>query len=596
MLSQIRKVYQLFSKRSQRKLNFILIASGLSGIFEMLTLSAMMPFVMLISKPELMQTSTVVKKVATFFHITTHFDMVIFFGVAALTVLLVGNCYSAFVTAHQLKFSHTQGHKLSCNLLKKYLSKEYSYFLDQNSNTLSKNVLSEVGRVVLGVLLPSLQMMTKFIAVLAIIGVLFITEPMISSIMLFSLGGIYISVYMLLKKRLKILGSKHSLYNQQRYKIVDELFGGIKAIKLNQYSDFLLKQYHAPSEGLANCDIKSQLTPQITRYVLETLVYGGILLLAIYLMLREGNLASSLPILALFAFAGYRLMPALQQVFNCATTIQYHFGAIELVHKCIHEEDQNKNIQHHLLNLDEINAIHLNNITFKYNQADKNTLQDVSITIKKGECVGIVGSTGAGKTTLIDIILGLLPSKQGNIKINNHKTILQNSNWPSYVGYVPQDIFLADCSLNQNIAFGVPDEKIDHERIKFVAKIAQIEEFISNLPNKYNTKIGERGVRLSGGQRQRIGIARALYHQPQVLVLDEATSALDSQTELKFLQSLKSNTKTQMVIMIAHRLASIKHCDTIYYLNQGKIQGFGSFEQLQIIHKDFNNLTKQQMA
>lgn len=594
MLKAILKLFQIIGKKYQTKLLFIIGLSALAGLFEMITLSAMLPFVMSLSDPQIISKSYVVIKMKEFFHVDTFTETSIMLGLMTIIILFVGNVFAAFSATLQLRFSHFQGHYLSCRLLYMYLEQPYEFFISKNTNTLSKNVLSEVGRVILGVLLPSLQLVTKAVGVMAIIFVLVLKEPLISLSMISILGGIYFLIYLFMRKNLNLLGKKHSLYNQQRYKIVNELFLGIKAFKLNPNAKYLAEKYHSPSEGVASCDIKSQLIPQITRYALESLVYSGIITLALFLILREGGLQSTLPILAMFAFAGYRLMPALQQMFSCATTIQYHLKAIDLIHDCLNQLPTQEKHEPRFFRFKSIDSLRLKDVSYIYPNTNRPILKSINLTLNQGDCIGIVGATGAGKTTLIDILLGLLECSSGNLFVNNSPLNIAKGEWNKLIGYVPQDIFLADCSILENIAFGLSIDKIDYHAAREAAKLAQIDEFIMQLPNQYQTLVGERGIRFSGGQRQRIGIARALYGDPKLLVLDEATSALDSKTEIDFLRSLKQVSKNMIVIMIAHRLASIKHCDKILYLCDGKLVASGSFQELQLSLPEFNELTKQQ--
>lgn len=594
MFDSIKKVYSLFDTHAKRKFGYLVTGSVFSGIAEVLALCSIFPFIMFASNPNL-SSNKMLSQMASFFHLSTDREILLGLIVGAILSLLVSNLYLSWVTRMQVRFAYLQGHKISFRLFSKYLSKPYEYFLEKNTNELSKNVLSEVSRVVIGVLLPSLQMLTKVVCVLAILLVLLVKEPFLSLVTVAFLGSVYLITYKLVQKKLVSYGAMHSSNNELRYKIVGDLLSGIKIIKLSSKSDYLLNKYNEPSLQVAQADIRSQIIPQVVRYSLEIFVYGGMLLIAFSLISRYGSLTTSLPTLALFAFAGYRMLPAMQQIFNAISTIKYHHKAIELVFQNL-QEDETVLLGHKKeIDLTQYDSIQLEDIVFSYPKSDLRIIDHVSVTFPKYCTVGIVGPTGSGKTTLIDILLGLLVPQKGHLRFDDKiQFALNKVNYKKQIGYVPQDVFLIDDSIINNIALGTPEHQIDIEKVMHVCSIAQIDEYIMSLQMNYQTQIGQMGVKLSGGQRQRLGIARALYFSPVLLVLDEATSALDSQTELKFLQALKESTDVKFIVMIAHRLASIKHCDLIYYINQGKCVGWGSYDQLKDSSDDFKNLTQQQ--
>ncbi len=597
MIKSLCLIFDLFDKAGQRRLSFIILGSLLSGLAEILALTAVIPFVMFASNPDIAEHSQKIQKIANFLHLTNNNQIFVGLILLAISALILGNMYLIFIASHQIRFAHKQAHQLSFQLFKQYLRRPYSFYLDKNTNELSKNVLSEVGRVVLGVLLPFMQMLTKALAVVSILCVLLYKEPALTLGIVVFLSSTYLLTYKLVQKRLEKYGSIHSKSNELRYRIVGDLLAGIKVIKLSTKFDFLLEQYNEPSSLLAQSDIKSQIIPQVVRYLLEIIVYGGLLVIALYLILRFGSLSASLPTLALFAFAGYRIMPAAQQIFSCLTTIEFHKEAIHLVHENIKANHEIPEIDRYLetpVLLKAQKSIHLKDICYQYPGAETKALHNINLSIKMHEAVGIVGPTGSGKTTIIDILLGLLPAEKGLIWADGYPLDVQADSYKNQIGYVPQDVFLTDDTILNNIALGEAGEEIDVCAVKQACQIAQIHEFIQDLPQGYATPIGQQGVKLSGGQRQRLGIARALYSAPTLLVLDEATSALDSRTEYQFLQSLKEQSSVRFIVMIAHRLASIQHCDSIYYIVDGQCVAHGPYDQLKKDSSDFNELTKQQ--
>ena len=331
---------------------------------------------------------------------------------------------------------------------------------------------------------------------------------------------------------------------------------------------------------------------QLPRFFLEALAFGGMMIVILYLIITKGKFSSAIPIIALYAFAGYRLIPALQKVYISITQIRFVGPVINSLYYDFTKLETNK-IKKRNNNFLFKKAISLENICYNYPKSSRKILSDINLTIKAGSKVGLLGDTGSGKTTIIDLVLSLLKPSKGYLKVDNNVIDENNQrDWQSIIGYVPQSIYLSDDSIEANIAFGEDPEKINHKTIERVSKVANLHNFVENeLPKKYKTIIGERGIRLSGGQRQRIGIARALYNNPKILVLDEATSALDDSTEKSIMEGINNLGKDITIIMIAHRLNSLKICDKLFKIHKGQIINQGSYDEL-IKNKNEINLNE----
>jgi ATP-binding cassette, subfamily B, bacterial PglK len=333
---------------------------------------------------------------------------------------------------------------------------------------------------------------------------------------------------------------------------------------------------------------------QLPRYALEAIAFGGMLLVILYLMAKSGSFASALPIIALYAFAGYRLMPTLQQIYQAFTQLRFAGPALEALHKDL-SSLQAADVQHgHLSPLPLTQAITLNQVSYRYPHAPQPALKGIDLTIPAHSTVGFVGATGSGKTTAVDVILGLLEPQEGVLNIDGQPiTAANRRQWQRAIGYVPQHIYLADDSVAANIAFGANAKDIDPQAMERAATIANLHEFVVNdLPQGYATTVGERGVRLSGGQRQRIGIARALYQNPQVLILDEATSALDNLTEQAVMEAVNNLGHDITIILIAHRLSTVRQCDQIFILERGEVKAQGTFEELKQANERFRAMAQ----
>ena len=567
----------------------------LAAIANVMGIAFVAPFIAIVANPDSINTHSKVAWLYNYLHFTSTHTFLLFLGVLVFIILIIGNGISAFTTWLMLKFTNMRSFTLSKRLLENYLQQPYVYFLDKNSAVLSKNILSEVDVVVAHILKHLLEMSAKFVAMLFIIILLFIVNPILAVGITVILGGAYAIIYAFVRRRLSEVDRVHSKAKEQRYRIASETFGGIKEIKLQGCENVFLDAYAKPACHFAEQVATGQIICDLPRYALEVIAFGGIVLIVLYLLATNHPVGDIMPLLAIYAFAGYRLMPGLQAIFGALTSIRAHAHGLDILY-------QDLNTQKTSINLLPINnerlpfteKLILEDIQFTYPQSRQTILNKINFTVNAGESIGIVGETGAGKTTVVDIILGLLQPCSGKIVVDGVEiTEINARQWQQNLGYVPQHIYLSDDTIAHNIAFGMNPEEIDMNRVKQAAKMAAIHEFIVNeLSQGYATEVGERGVRLSGGQRQRLGIARALYRDPQLLVFDEATSALDSVTEEQIMQAVYNLSGKKTLIIIAHRLSTLIACDKIFILNKGIVQDMGSYQELILRNNNFQRLAK----
>ena len=376
--------------------------------------------------------------------------------------------------------------------------------------------------------------------------------------------------------------------NKTRFIAVSEAFGASKEVKLGGLEQNFIKRFSESSKIFAKTQASAQVLNQLPRYFLEAIIFGGMLLIIINSMGEEGGFASILPLISLYAFAGYRLMPAIQQIYSSVSQLSYVSAALDKLYidiKNLKSLDKNYDTDIFLFN----KSINLKEINFNYPNSTRTTLKNVTLNINANSTVGLVGTTGSGKTTTLDVILGLLEPQSGKLEVDEKVITRKNvRSWQKSIGYVPQHIYLSDDTIKANIAFGIDPKNIKLDMVKKAAKIANLHEFImEDLPNQYETITGERGIRLSGGQRQRIGIARALYNNPKVLVLDEATSALDNNTEKAVMDAVYNLAESITIILVAHRLSTVKKCDKIFLFEKGEIKNEGTFEEIINLNEDF---------
>ncbi|MFK7936433.1 MAG: ABC transporter ATP-binding protein [Saprospiraceae bacterium] len=565
------------------------------GFLEVIGIASILPFMELLAKPDAIEQSTLLTRVYEFFEFSSPRAMLIASGVAVIVLITISNLFGALTVWLQFNYSWQAAHSLATRLLRTYLRKPYSYFLNKNSAELKAYLVAEVHGLTTGVLIPFIELISRGVVAAVIFGLLLWVDFKVAITMAIVLGGAYLAIYFSQKQLLKSLGELRIEKNLLRYKTLNELLTGIKTVKSSNTQPYFYERYETASEAFTSVQPKVSMIMAAPRFFLEIFAFGSILGVTLYLFIQGGNIQVALPRLTLYAVAGYRLLPALQRAFIAASRIKHFMPALE-------------KLQPDLANCLEVEALKPNAVTplpfrnefcfegvyFQYENTEHPVLKDLNLQIEKGNIVAFVGSTGAGKTTLIDLMVGLLPPTTGAISIDNK--LLEKDNltaWQQQIAYVPQDVFLFDDSIARNIAMGKKDNEIDQQCLEMATKMADIYDFIqTELPLGFGTNIGERGVKLSGGQRQRIGLARALYRQPSVLVLDEATSALDTITEKNIIDSLRNLPKNMTIILIAHRLSTVKHANIIYLLEQGEIVEQGTYESLKSASTAFREMVK----
>lgn len=593
------KLNDLFIKKARGRFSWIVIISIFTALLQAVGVVSILPFMSMVMDPSIIHNNHTYLYVYNFFHFTNSRSFILASGFAVLALIVVGNLISAYATWLKISFVWKHNHRLSTGLLKKYLSLPYVYFLNNNTSDLGKNVLYEVGQLTGSFLFPFLRIIAGSAVALVIMIMLFFVNFLMTLIVAGVLSVMYFLIYIKYSKKLRESGREINEENRGRYKLATEALTGIKDIKIFGREKYFLDKYAVHSKNFCKLETWYQVVGQVPKFIMEIIAFGGVVALVLYLMISNYPGKEIIPLVGFFAFAGYRLMPALQEIFNSMTIFRFNKVILDRVHRDMTTGELNiKEGNFSGKRLEPIafkDKIELVDIHFSYPNVLEATVQDINLSIKKNSSVAIAGSTGSGKTTLVDIILGLLKADKGFIKVDGVEINEQNiKNWQANLGYVPQQIYLSDDTIARNIAFGVLDKDIDMTQVKRVAKMAKLDNFVEkDLPKQYHTMIGERGVRLSGGQRQRIGIARALYHDPEILIFDEATNSLDSMTEKAVIEAIEEVAKLKTMIIIAHRLSTIKNCDIIYLLGKGTVVDRGSYEQLIKKNKQFRNMAQE---
>jgi ABC-type multidrug transport system fused ATPase/permease subunit len=567
------------------KTRFVLLVNSVWNIGGV---GAIMPLVQLLTSPETADSNRLIEWVLTTFELELTSQFVLWFGIGVLFIFVAGNALLAFVMWQSIIFSRFMGYNLSRRLYDTYIWQNYAYFLDHNSAELAKNLFSELSHVTSSALKPLMDMLVQGLLALGLVVFLVALNPLVASLVAGVMGGGYAVVYLLSRSIVGRAGRVKVRKTREKYRVAMDSFGAMKEMKLLGLEPRYSANFARASYLLERARGRTSAVSKLPKYVLESIAFGGILAAGLVAYMAGEGGSSLLPLLSAYIVAGYRMLPAFQGVFAGLASIKGSQPSVMLI---LNELEGYKNINPKERTERRIpfeDRIDIDTVTFSYDNTSRPVLKDIEWSIEKNTTVGIAGPTGCGKTTLVDVLAGLLVPQQGHIRIDGvDLSTVDMQEWRNHIGYVPQNIYLSDTSISKNIAFGLPDEEIDQGQVEFCAKLANLHDFVTTLDHGYETTLGERGIRLSGGQRQRIGIARALYRDPSVVVFDEATSALDSHTERAVMEAIAALMHKKTVIIIAHRLTTLKQADEIIVLKEGEIDARGTYRDLSRSHPHF---------
>jgi ABC-type multidrug transport system fused ATPase/permease subunit len=574
----LKKVFNLLDYSGKKKFIFLFLLILFTGFIDVLGVVSILPFIAVLSNFEIVETNNYLNKIyklSKIFGVLSIKQFLTFMGLCTFFVIVISLITRAFSQFFQTRFSYMCEYNLSKRLINNYLSQPYIWFLNKNPSDLSKNIFSEVQQLVGSTITPFIKLLSNLIIILLLLLLLFFFDPIVSTSVILVLGLCYVCIFYFVKKKLHNIGLERVRANQERFNMTFEAIGAIKEVKLLGLEQIFVDRFKKPAKIYAVNQTLAELISLLPRYFIEGIAFGGMIILILFLITHSASevLLKVIPIISLYVFVGYRIIPSFQQIYIAITQLRYSSSSLDLIHKDL--------IKLKVISLKNINNkltfkkfIKLNNISFSYPDIKRASLKNINLTIPVLSKVGIIGPTGSGKSTLVDIILGLIEPSSGNMTVDD--VVISENNkisWQKNIGYVPQQIYLSDTSILSNIAFGQNINSIDYRKVERAAKLANLHEFVMNELNAgYETVVGDRGIRLSGGQRQRIGIARALYNQPQVLIFDEATNALDDQTEDTILENIRNLNFKSTVIIISHRQSTINDCDIIFLLEQGRLK------------------------
>ncbi len=587
----------LFSRRERRLSFFVLGMMILAAASSTVMIAAIWPFLSIIANPDVIQENERLRLIYEYAGFSSRYDFLVATGLAAAAVIVVTNVIQILNLYVMSRFFLMKTHTLSSRLLEAILNRPYEFHLQQHSGNISRTVIDEAQQVVRQFLFPAGELLTSAILIVSLLAFLFVVDPLITIASLAVIGGAYGMIYAANRVCVDRIGRTREVANGRRFVVATEALGGIKDMKVFGREMSCLARFREPSLAVAKSQVGLQVVAGFPRYLVQAVAFVGIIAICLAMIDRQSFQTSTglneiIPVLGMFAVAGQRLLPEIQKVFVAATQMRYGGAALDSVHAHLETRTEAAIVPPAPSPLRLQRHLRLDAISYSYPGSSRPEIADIDLTIHAGERIGIVGETGAGKTTLVDIVLGLLRPQNGRLLVDDMEISGTNMRaWQTNIGYVPQNIFLADASIAENIAFALPRSGIDQENVERAARLAQIDTFIRLLPHGYETKVGERGVRLSGGQVQRMGIARALYHDPDLMVFDEATSALDTRTEREVISAIDALSGEKTVVMIAHRLSTLRNCDRIAVIDGGRLTGFDRWSELEKGNATFQHLS-----
>lgn len=578
----MRKIFQkmmvLLDARQKRQMVGIVILMLIGGVLESVGISLIAPVMEIVLQPEAVDQKPYLLFLYTFFHLRSTEQLAGLIMVALVLVFVIKNIFLYFMNVVQLRFVYTNQFATSRRMMINFMKRPYEYYLNADTSVIQRNITSDVNNMY-GLILSVLQLTSEVIVFVCLVVILLSQDAQ----MTIFIAGLLIVVLMIIKYVIKPVmqraGRENQDYYSGLYKWIEESVTGIKEIKIAGRENYFINGYADCGAGYVNAVQKYNLYNSTPRLLIETVAIAGMIGYMLFLMQTGVSIRQVAPSLSVLALAAARLLPSANRINTYTTSIAYFepffMNVSDHLQAEIHDEDMtyDEHVYRRRETVEKLplhREISLENISYKYPNTNVYILKEANLKIPVGKSVGIVGTSGAGKTTIVDVMLGLLAPAEGRILADGVEVRAHYKEWLKNIGYIPQTIFMLDSTIRKNVAFGVPDDEIEEERVWAALKEAQLDTYIRSLPDGLDTSIGERGIRLSGGQRQRIGIARALYEDPEVMVLDEATSALDGETEAAIMESINRLHGKKTLVIIAHRLTTIEKCDLVYRVGEQK--------------------------
>ncbi len=575
----LQKMMVLLDKRQKKQMVGIVFLMLIGGVLESLGISLIVPVMTIVIDPEAVNTSKYLHWVYENFHLTSATQLTMLAMLALILVFVIKNIFLYFMNVIQLRFVYTNQFATSQRMMINFMKRPYEYYLHADTAVIQRNITSDVNNMY-GLILSFLQLISEIIVFACLVLILLIQDVKMTSFIAILLITVLMVIKFVIKPIMTRAGQENQDYYSGLFKWINEAVTGIKEIKISAKENYFINGYGECGKGYVSAVQKYNIYNSTPRLLIETISIAGMVGYMMIVMYRGASLTSLLPQLSVLAAAAARLLPSANRINNYLTSIAYFEPFFMNVSDNLQTEIHDDSVSYDLANYQDTEEIEklpvkkeiaLRDITYHYPGYEVNVLHHANMTIPVGKSVGIVGTSGAGKTTIVDVMLGLLQPTSGEILADGVEVRDHYKGWLKNIGYIPQVIFMLDSTIKKNVAFGIPDDQIDEDKVWQALKEAQLDEYVRSLPEQLETTIGERGIRLSGGQRQRIGIARALFEDPEVLVLDEATSALDGETEAAIMDSINRLHGRKTLVIIAHRLQTIEKCDIVFRVQDGQV-------------------------
>lgn len=571
----VKKLRYVFDRKDKIKLVGLAILMVIGSVLELLAVAVFNPFIEVLMQTSSIEEDSFLKLFFTHIHLNGIEQYLVVLSALIAVIYLVKNIYLSFLQNVILSFSYTTRMNLATRLLTTYMNEPYTFHLSKNIAEMQRCLQSDTSQF-MSLINSCLQLTVEMVTCLALAAYLFHTSHSITvviGVLLLLCIGLF---FMISKKVSSRLGRQNENYNAKLFQWINQSLGGIKELKILQREEYFIDSYKTNYKKLIWGARVNELIAALPKYIVETVAMVGLVFaIIIKLLFGHGALETFIPQIAVFAVAAFRLLPSVGRVNAYINSIMYNKASLDMIYDDLKEIDSEPVQEIEWQEKKEkwifTKGVTVEHVSYHYPDSDVEVLHDISLEIPKGKTVALIGPSGAGKTTLADIILGLLPPVSGVVRMDQHNVYENLRSWREKLGYIPQSIYLSDDTIRNNVAFGIYEAQIDDNAIWKALEKAQLKEFVQGLEKGLDTYVGDRGVRLSGGQRQRIGIARALYHDPEILVLDEATSALDSSTEQAVMESIESLQGLKTMIIIAHRLTTIKNADLVYEVSGGNV-------------------------
>lgn len=581
LFSMFVKLNMLLNRCQKKRSIIVLLSILLAASFETIGVSIVVPFVTAILSPEDMMKNKYMATILNVFNIDSSGGMLLILGISIILVFIIKNGYLVFSRSLQAKYQCRIQRELSTTMLTSYMKRPYTYFLNINSADILRGVDGDISGVYS--IISNLLMIVSETLTMAFIGIfIIIMDPYIAiGVLVISCLCILVTV-LAFKQPMKASGDNYREAISKRYMYACQAANGIKEITVMQRKENFIKKYNQAYQNAEKAQVTYLYVTTCPERIIETVFVGALILIICIRAFQGATAIEYIPNLAAFAVAAFRLLPSINKMSSGMTQLVYYRPSLEAAYENIMSAKQYENTEENVntklsqsfrenKKMEFKEKISIENIFWKYNKNGRYILDDLSMTIRKGESIALIGESGAGKTTLADVILGLFKPEKGMVEADNFSIFSDPLGWAKTIGYVPQSVYLTDDTIKANISFGLLDEEVDEELMWKALEQAQLKEFVEGLPEGIDTIVGERGVKFSGGQRQRVAIARALYHDPDILVLDEATSALDNETESAVMEAINTLQGKKTLIIVAHRLSTIQNCDKVYEVKEGKV-------------------------